>query len=72
MDKKIGIGFVGVGNISDTYLNNITNLFEDIYIAGVCGGDWLVDGCAVSVGTDEGIMSLSLTRGKHEISFSKA
>ncbi len=32
----IRIGFVGVGNISGIYLHNITHLFREIEIAGVC------------------------------------
>ena len=36
MEKKIGIGFVGVGCISGIYLQNITNLFKEIEIIGVC------------------------------------
>jgi len=34
--RKVRIGFVGVGNISGTYLKNLTTLFRDIEIAGVC------------------------------------
>ena len=34
--KKIGIGFVGVGCISDIYLKNITNMFKEIEVVGVC------------------------------------
>ncbi|MDR2646676.1 MAG: Gfo/Idh/MocA family oxidoreductase [Oscillospiraceae bacterium] len=30
------IGFVGAGNISDIYLRNITNLFKEIEVIGVC------------------------------------
>ncbi|MEA4824978.1 MAG: Gfo/Idh/MocA family oxidoreductase [Clostridiaceae bacterium] len=34
--KKIRIGFVGVGNISGIYLKNITGLFREIEVIGVC------------------------------------
>ncbi len=34
--KKMKIGFVGVGAISGIYLENITNTFREIEIAGVC------------------------------------
>ncbi|MBQ4353774.1 MAG: Gfo/Idh/MocA family oxidoreductase, partial [Clostridia bacterium] len=34
--KKIKIGFVGVGAISGIYLENITNMFKEIEIIGVC------------------------------------
>lgn len=34
--KPVKIGFVGVGAISGIYLQNITNLFREIEIAGVC------------------------------------
>lgn len=34
--KKVKIGFVGCGAISGIYLENITNLFKEIEIAGVC------------------------------------
>jgi len=34
--KKVKIGFVGVGAISGIYLENITNMFEEIEIIGVC------------------------------------
>ena len=34
--RKIRIGFVGVGAISGIYLENITNMFKDIEIIGVC------------------------------------
>ncbi len=34
--KKVKIGFVGVGNISGIYLKNITHMFKEIEIAGVC------------------------------------
>ncbi|HZJ77439.1 MAG TPA: Gfo/Idh/MocA family oxidoreductase [Clostridia bacterium] len=34
--KKIKIGFVGVGDISKIYLKNITEMFSEIEIAGVC------------------------------------
>lgn len=34
--KKVKIGFVGVGAISGIYLENITNLFREIEIIGVC------------------------------------
>lgn len=33
---KIQVGFVGVGNISGIYLKNITNMFKEIEIIGVC------------------------------------
>ncbi|NLD88256.1 MAG: Gfo/Idh/MocA family oxidoreductase [Clostridiales bacterium] len=36
MTKKVKIGFVGVGNISSRYLNNITKTFREIEIIGVC------------------------------------
>ena len=35
-DGKVGIGVVGVGCISDIYLNNITNMFHEIEVIGVC------------------------------------
>lgn len=34
--KTIKIGFVGVGAISSIYLENITNLFKEVEIIGVC------------------------------------
>lgn len=34
--QKVKIGFVGVGAISGIYLENITKLFEEIEIVGVC------------------------------------
>lgn len=34
--KKTGIGFVGVGNISGIYLENITKRFKDLEIIGIC------------------------------------
>lgn len=34
--KKIKIGFVGCGCISGIYLRNITNMFKEIEIVGVC------------------------------------
>lgn len=34
--KKIKIGFVGVGSISGIYLKNITDMFQEIEIAGIC------------------------------------
>ena len=34
--EKVKIGFVGVGAISRIYLENITNLFREIEIIGVC------------------------------------
>ena len=34
--STIKIGFVGCGAISDIYLNNITNLYKEIEIIGVC------------------------------------
>lgn len=33
---KVGIGFVGVGVISDIYLTNITSMFHEIEVVGVC------------------------------------
>jgi len=33
---KIGIGFVGVGDISGIYLKNLTNTFREVEIIGVC------------------------------------
>ncbi len=36
MEKKLGIGFVGVGNISKTYLPNVTGLFPNLRLVGVC------------------------------------
>lgn len=38
--KKIKIGFVGVGDISGIYLENITKRFKEIEIAGVCDLVW--------------------------------
>ncbi|MDR1734194.1 MAG: Gfo/Idh/MocA family oxidoreductase [Oscillospiraceae bacterium] len=35
-DRNIRIGFVGVGNISGIYLENITKNFKEIEIIGVC------------------------------------
>ena len=34
--KKIKVGFVGVGCISPIYLENLTKLFKEVEIAGVC------------------------------------
>ena len=34
--KKMKIGFVGCGSISGIYLENITNLFREIEVIGVC------------------------------------
>ena len=34
--KTVKIGFVGCGAISGIYLKNITNLFKEIEIIGVC------------------------------------
>ena len=34
--KKVKIGFVGVGDISGIYLKNITGMFREIEIIGVC------------------------------------
>lgn len=34
--KTVKIGFVGVGDISSIYLENITNLFKGLEIVGVC------------------------------------
>lgn len=36
MKEKIGIGFVGVGSISGIYLENLTNMFKEVEIVGVC------------------------------------
>ena len=36
MSEKIKIGFVGVGNISEIYLKNVTGLFKEIEVIGVC------------------------------------
>jgi len=36
MSKTTKIGFVGCGSISGIYLENITNMFKEISIAGVC------------------------------------
>lgn len=36
MEKKVKIGFVGVGDISAVYLENLTNLFKEVEIIGVC------------------------------------
>lgn len=36
MNKTIKIGFVGCGDISGIYLENITNMFKEIEIIGVC------------------------------------
>ena len=36
MAKKTKIGIVGCGDISGIYLNNITRIFKEIEIAGVC------------------------------------
>ena len=36
MSKKIGIGFVGVGSISGIYLENLTKMFKEVEIVGVC------------------------------------
>ncbi len=35
-DGKVGIGFVGVGCISAVYLKNITEMFREIEVVGVC------------------------------------
>lgn len=34
--EKIKVAFIGVGSISKTYLDNITKVFKDLEIAGVC------------------------------------
>ena len=34
--KKMKIGFVGVGDISSIYLENLTGLFREVEIAGIC------------------------------------
>ena len=34
--KTLKVGFVGVGAISGIYLQNITNVFKEIEIIGVC------------------------------------
>ncbi len=34
--KKVKIGFVGVGCISPIYLENLTNMFKEVEIIGVC------------------------------------
>ena len=34
--KKIKVGFVGVGCISGIYLRNLTNMFKEVEIIGVC------------------------------------
>jgi len=36
MSNKVKIGFVGVGAISGIYLNNLTNMFKEVEIIGVC------------------------------------
>lgn len=36
MKEKIGIGFVGVGSISGIYLENLTSMFKEVEIVGVC------------------------------------
>lgn len=36
MENKIKIGFVGVGDISGIYLENLTNMFKEVEIIGVC------------------------------------
>lgn len=36
MSNTVKIGFVGVGDISSIYLENITNMFKEIEIIGVC------------------------------------
>ena len=36
MNKTIKIGFVGVGDISGIYLENITKMYREIEIIGVC------------------------------------
>lgn len=37
--SKIGVGIVGCGNISGIYLSNITEMFDNVYLAGVCDLD---------------------------------
>ena len=34
--KKMKIGFVGVGDISGIYLENLTHRFKEVEIVGVC------------------------------------
>ena len=34
--RNMRIAFVGVGNISEIYLENITNMFREIEVIGVC------------------------------------
>ena len=34
--RKVRIGFVGVGNISGIYLENLTKEFREVEIIGVC------------------------------------
>jgi len=36
MDRKIKIGFVGVGCISEIYLENLTKVFREVEVIGVC------------------------------------
>lgn len=36
MEKIIGIGILGCGNISDIYLKNLTTVFHDVRVVGVC------------------------------------
>ena len=36
MEKQLGIGFVGCGNISRTYLPNVTKMFPNLRLVGVC------------------------------------
>lgn len=36
MSNKVKIGFVGVGDISGIYLHNLTKLFKEVEIIGVC------------------------------------
>lgn len=36
MNKKVRIGFVGVGSISGIYLKNLTEVFREVEIIGVC------------------------------------
>ena len=36
MAEKIKIGFVGCGDISGIYLKNLTELYQEVEILGVC------------------------------------
>ena len=35
-NKKIRIAFVGTGSISGIYLENLTGVFKEVEIAGIC------------------------------------